>query len=300
MKQQGFTLLEVLVVLAIFGILLVSSAVVLGNLRGDSDLQAETRALARQLELARSRTIASEGAARYGVYVDTSATPHEYTLFQGDDYASRDSALDEIRVLRNTVEFSLVSFTGATPEEAVFDRIQGTTSQGGSAVLREKANPANARAVYVESSGAVTIDTSTVPNDNDRVKDSRHMHVYYTRMIDKVVEDIVLDFDSGVHIETIPIADHLSGGQIVWEGTVDVGGEEQTIKIHTHELNNGFDSQFSIHRDRRPNMNTKSLTIKVPGTVADPDNGTLIAYDAAGVITPGTSVYVTSASTTPQ
>lgn len=298
--MKGFTLIEILVTLTIFVILLASSVVALSVLRGGSDLQEEARGLQRVFELARSKTIASQGDTRYGVYIDKATSPHQYVLFQGQspafDYATRLTSEDKVYTLAETIEFGTVSYGGGI--EVVFDRIQGSTSDVGSAELRVKADPSNAQSVSMESLGVVEIGSGAIPNDNDRAKDSRHVHIDYTRIIDTAAEDIVLDFDSGAHIETIVIADHLSGGQIVWEGTVTVGADDQKLKIHTHQLNNGFDSQFSVHRDRR--FNTKSLTITVPGTVSDPDSGTLIQYNASGTVTPGSSVNVTSASTTLQ
>jgi hypothetical protein len=62
----------------------------------------------------------------------------------------------------------------------------------------------------------------------------------------------------------------------------------QTLKIQTHQLNGGAglnETKFSIHRDRR--FNDRALSISL-----NADIGTLIQYDAAGVITPGTSAYV--------
>lgn len=295
--MRGFTLIEILLVLAIFGVLLVSSVIALGSLRGGSDLQAEARGLSRVLELARNRTIASEGDARYGVYA-TSTNPHRYILFRGDDYASRVVAEDKVYELRETIEFDSISFGGAVPEEVVFDRIQGTTSQAGNAVLRVKTDPSDTTTVYVESSGNVEIGSSNPPTGGecvsaggDRVCDSRHMHIAYTRnpvINDTGTENIILNFDSGAKIETISIASNMAGGQIEWKGTVDVAGEDQTLKIHTHKFNDGFDSQFSVHRDRR--FNTKPVTI----TLSDDGTGTLIEYDGAGTITPGTSIYVTA------
>ncbi|HCM36673.1 MAG TPA: hypothetical protein DIS53_01935 [Candidatus Wildermuthbacteria bacterium] len=282
---KGLTLVEILVVFAIFGLLLGSSVVGLTVLRGGADLEAEARGLSRVLELARNRTIASEGAARYGVYVDTSVAPHRYVLFQGDDYLSRVS--EEVYQLRDTIEFGAVSFGGG--QEVVFNRIQGTTGNPGSAILRGKADPANARTVYVGSSGAVEIDSGAAPNDDDRVKDSRHVHIDYTRNppIDTATEELILDF--GTATEVIAISDYLAGGQIVWEGTIEVDGEEQKLKIHTHVLNSGFDSQFSVHRNRR--LNTKPLSITLSGDIT----GKLIEYAADGeIISGGESIYVSA------
>ena len=292
---RGFTLVEVLFALAILAFLLGSSTIALSVLRGDTDLQAEARSFQRVLELARNKTIASEGDARHGVYVDVGA--NQYVLFQGDDYASGVS--EGVFQLRDTIEFESASFGGG--QEVVFDRIQGTTSQAGSAVLRVKADSADIRTVSVEQSGNMEIGSGVPPVGGecdpagDRICDSRHVHIDYVgRAIDTALEEILLDFESnGTIDETILIVDHLSGGQIVWEGTIEGGGEDQKLKIHTHALNDvGWTTQFSVHRDRR--YNTKSLTISVPGTAAEPDSGTLIQYDAAGGVTPGTSVYVSA------
>jgi prepilin-type N-terminal cleavage/methylation domain-containing protein len=277
--MKGFTAVEILIVLAVFGLLLGSSMLALGPLRSGSDLQSEARAFQRVLEFARSRTIASEADARYGVYA-TSTVPHRYILFQGDDYDTRIVAEDEVYELHDTIEFESIAFGGGS--EVVFDRIEGTTSQAGNAVLRVKTEPASTT-VYVENSGAIELDDTQTPTDDDRQKDSRHMHVDYNGCaIITATQQILLDFDSnGTTDTTIVIADHLSGGQILWEDTV----QSQTLKIQTHQLNGGVGSnetKFSIHRDQR--FNTKALTIRLSG-----DIGTLISYDVNGIVTEGTS-----------
>lgn len=272
---------------AIFGLLAAVSMIAIGALRGGSDLQNEAQMFQRVLELARNRTIASEGDARYGVYVDVSTNPHQYVLFQGNDYATRQVNEDEVYTLGSTIEFASVSFGGGS--EVVFDRIEGTTSQSGNVVLRVKIDPTNIKTVYVESSGSVEINSSIAPTDDDRQKDSRHVHIDYNgRTIVTATEQILLDFGTTTH--TIVMQDYISGGQLVWEDSVNVDGQGQKLKIYTHQLNGGAGSnetKFSVHRDRR--FNTKALTIEIVGYA-----GTLIQYDAVGVITPGTSAYVSA------
>ena len=116
-------------------------------------------------------------------------------------------------------------------------------------------------------------------SDENRIKDSRHVHFDYSRVISTAAERLILtfDYDSSPIIQEIIITDNLQDGQIFWEG--------QNIKIQTHRLNNP-DTQFSVHRDRR--YNTKNLKIEISGD----SSGDLIRYQADGQTIKGNSIYV--------
>lgn len=285
-NREGFTLVELVVVM---GILIILGAVAIPTIfdfQKESALNDGAREIISTLSLAQSKTLASEGGERWGVYFTTSTSPHQYVLFKGGDFASRDTSFDEVSRVFGAVEFFEINFGGG--QEIVFDRITGETSQTGKVSLRLKDKPGKFRTVYVESSGRAGMSTSSV-SDDDRLKDSRHVHFDYGRQIATSTEKLILTFEGGV-IEEIVIADYVKQGEFFWEGEVEVGGEFQTLKIHTHRFNNP-DTQFSIHRDRR--YNNKSLDIDISG---DPDypalSPTLIRYDSAGVTTEGNSVYV--------
>ncbi len=88
-------------------------------------------------------------------------------------------------------------------------------------------------------------------------------------------------------MQSIPINQYLSLGQFDWSGTVDVGGTNQTIRIHTLRFNSP-DTQFSAHRDRR--FNDKALEITVSGD----GSGNVVQYSANGLTTNFTSIFVSN------
>ncbi len=284
--MKGMTLIELLVVIVILGVLIAIAIPVIYHFQRESDLNDNFEEIISILRLAQNRTLASEGASQWGVYFTTTTDPHQYTLFKGEGYATRVSSSDEIYKLSKRVEFLQIGLPG---EEVVFNRILGSTNQSGQVSIGLKSVPNKVRTVYIETSGVVQTATSSV-SDADRIKDSRHVHIDYTRSIATSTEKLILIFDKGEATETteeIIIADNLQAGQIYWEGEVDVAGEIQKLKIHTHRLNDP-DTQICIHRDRR--YNNKSLDIDITDDPApSPD---LISYTAEGATNKGHSQYV--------
>ena len=284
--NNGFTLIEILLVIAVFIILLTISVVALRPFQKQSDLQSSSQEIISALKRAQNRTLASENESTFGVFFDTSG---QYILFKGAVYGA-DPLADEVSRLPDSVEFSVVDLGGG--DEIVFDRLDGTTSQPGSITVRLKSSPSQIQVIYIDVLGIIETTSVTAPSDSARIKDSRHVHVDYKKIggIDTATESVILDFDSGVHLEVIPIASNLSGGQFSWEGEIDVAGEIQNIKIHTLTLNSGGgldETKFSIHRDLR--FNSKELDIRLSGD----GTGDIIQYDAANN-TIETSDYVFS------
>jgi len=288
-KSKSFTLIELLVIIGTMIILMALAAPAFRVFQKESDLNNSAEEIINTLRLAQNKTIASEGASQWGVYFDTSTSPHQYTLFKGENYASpRDTSFDEIRKLPKRVEIYEINLANGG-SEVVFDRIVGTTSHSGKISLRLKTDFTKTRSIYIENSGQVGLTSPTIPSDENRIKDSRHVHFDYFRPIFTFTEDLILTFtyDATTQTETIVIAENLKDGQIYWEREIDVGGSIQKLKIHTHRLNNP-DSQFCIHRDRRWNDKALKIEISYDGT------GYLIEYSADGLTTNSTSIYVSN------
>jgi len=278
----GFTLTELIVVIALALLLVALALPALRVAQKNSELESAVESLVSVLRLAQNRTLASEGASQYGVFFDTAASPDQYVLFKGASFAARDVSADEARVLPQSVEISVLTI----PESAVvFARVTGAVVNTGSVILRLVANPLQQESVYVSGSGTIQKTGALVASDENRQKDSRHVHVDYTgRTIATGTESVRLVFPSTTY--TIVIASNMQAGQIFWEGDVLVDGETQTLLIQTHVFNDVvLGTQFSIVRDK--SKNTKAVTIEISGDTT----GDLIRYDAAGATTQGNSLY---------
>ncbi len=280
--DKGFTIIELMVVITILVILLAMSVASVVLLVKNPPVNNASEEVINALKLAQNRTLSSEGNSQYGVYFNTTADPHQYTIFKGSSYASRTSSFDQTYPLSNTIEFYAINLGGGN--EVVFNRITGTTQNPGDISLRLKDDHSQTKTIYIDAFGNSSFNNSSAASDSARVKDSRHVDFTYSRVINTATENIILTFNGSTTV-TIPMSSYLNNGQFEWTGTTSVAGSNQTITIHTLRLNNS-DTQFSVFRDMR--FNNKTLTIQLS---AD-NTGTLAEYTANGSATDHHSIYV--------
>lgn len=282
-SESAFTLIEILIVVFILAVLGVISVPVYDAFLKSSDVDNGMQEFHIALRLAQSKTVSSENESQYGVYIDTAVSPNKYVIFKGASYATRDTAFDQPFWLSKTTEFSAISLGGGN--EVVFNRLTGYATQSGSVSVRLKADTSKIKTIYIAVAGVLSF-TAPAPITDTRLKDSRHVHFDYSRIIATGGETITLLFDNTVS-KVIPISTNMFGGQIDWMGTVSVGGVDQTVSVKTHRLNSQ-DTQFSIHRDGR--FNTKSLKVTISGD----NSGNLVLYSADGATTSFSSIYVSN------
>lgn len=157
--NSGFTLPELLVIVAILVILTGLAIPTFLHFREESDLNDSAEEIINTLRVAQNKTLASEGASQWGVYFNTSTSPHQYTLFQGSSYGSRTTSSDEIHKLPQTVEIYEISLWGGNT--ALFQRITGfasSTDQIGRVSLRLRTNLTKTRTIEIETSGRVGLE----------------------------------------------------------------------------------------------------------------------------------------------
>lgn len=143
-EQAGFTLLEVLLSVAILTILGALSIPVYQSFLGRNDLNNNTQAIVSTIRRAEQYASGSKNDSTWGVKVQ----PNLITLFKGSSFASRDVTYDETVTLPSTITAS-----GAL-SEVYFAKMTASPSTTGNFTLT--ANTNDTRTVSLNAEGLVT------------------------------------------------------------------------------------------------------------------------------------------------
>ncbi len=130
-SEKGFSLVELIVVITIIFIVTAAVVPIYGNLQSSSQLNETTSQAVQALRMARERSVSRYNNSRHGVKFDNISSPNKFVLYQGDSYATRDSAYDRETILAETM--SLVT-TGLSPagDEINFSMGLGAPDKTGS------------------------------------------------------------------------------------------------------------------------------------------------------------------------
>ena len=289
--MKSFTLVELLLMV---GILIILAAIAIPTFRSfqkEVDLNNSTEEIIATLRLAQNKTLASERASQWGVYFETTTQPHQYTLFKGENYAApRDSSFDETHKLPSAVEIYGIDLNGGN--EAVFNRVTGTVNPSGSLSLKLKDDLTKNKTVYIEEAGRVSLTSPSIPSDDDRSKDSRHLHFDLGWSIQDA-DTLKFQFvgPEPDQIETVSMADYFNAGktEFNWDNLnapFVVNGDNQIFQIHTHSL-----SLLCIHRDRANGNNTEEVIIYI---VEGATEKNIVRYlaNAEGTAVQGPHVFI--------
>lgn len=103
--HKGFSLLEMLLSVAIIGILAGLSAPVYGNLQIKNDLDVASTTTVQTLRRAQILSCASDGDSTWGLHIESG----KIILFKGSTYSGRDTSYDEIFDMSNNITPSGIS-----------------------------------------------------------------------------------------------------------------------------------------------------------------------------------------------
>ena len=145
--RKGFTLLELIVVMAVMSILLVISLTSLYSLNTSQAFKQDVIAVVSALRQARALTIASYDNSQYGVHVETSRA----VLFKGNSYSVSDPE-NVTYPLHQFVQVNVVLTGGEN--DVIFQRLSGNTTQSGTITMFPEDNSASS-VINIFSTGII-------------------------------------------------------------------------------------------------------------------------------------------------
>ncbi len=149
--MRGFTLAEIVIVMAIFSILAVSLLFLdLNNFRGDS-FRAEVTTIGTLLQTARANSLNNIDQAPHGVAFFPFDYPHSYVLFEGESYGLRDATRDQVFDASYPILFAATA-----PTEVVFSQLSGDAPIT-SISMKDSQRPAvPSRFITINSEGGIS------------------------------------------------------------------------------------------------------------------------------------------------
>jgi len=146
MKNRGFTLIEIIVVLAIGAFLTGFVALSFSKVNEHEVLNTNSDLIVSILNEARSMTLSSVGDTGYGVHFDTD----QVVLFRGTSYSSG-AATNLPTTLNSRVALRNISFGGGN--NVVFNRLTGATAQSGTLQIYLKSATTTYKTISVSGTG---------------------------------------------------------------------------------------------------------------------------------------------------
>lgn len=147
----GFTLLEILMVVAIMGILVTIIITSFSTLNKAQALDKSARQGASILNQARMLTLSSKEDSVYGVHFESS----EITLFKGGSYSSNDPD-NIISPLNSIVSITNINLSGGGVD-VIFGRLTGNTNTPGTVTFSLDSSTAT-KTISVSGTGLIEIE----------------------------------------------------------------------------------------------------------------------------------------------
>ncbi len=144
---KGFTLVEILIVLALAGIITLIVAGAFSKATGREALDKETAIILSLLEQARNQTLSAKNASVYGVHFEASKA----ALFASSTYSSS-SASNVVEPMNPLVAISAIALVGGG-SEVVFKRLTGETAQSGTVTISLLASSTQTKIITIFATG---------------------------------------------------------------------------------------------------------------------------------------------------
>lgn len=145
--MKGFTLIEILLALAIVALLAAVGINSFSNFNAQEALQIETDKIVSLLARARSQTLSAKDGRAYGVHFEERTA----ALFRGGSYHASDAGT-VTQTLHSAVQISSIALSGGG-SEVVFQKLTGATAQSGTVTLALVRNPGMTQVITIAATG---------------------------------------------------------------------------------------------------------------------------------------------------
>lgn len=244
-KKNGFTLVEIVVAMAIFAII-ISIAIVTGRSFSDTvNLSNSEKIIGTNLKVAKTRSINALNDTNYGVHFES-----DYIIiFAGSTFNVSDST-NEIVDLPDDVEIYNISLAEGG-SDLVFSRLTGTTNNFGTVEIRNTKNLSETRQIVINQEGQIdhrAFQTSLA----SPIVNARHIHYDLGWNIE---DSTTLRLEwVGITTNDTDATTYFNADKSVfdWYGTTMVDGAPQTLRIHGW-LDGSNNTILCIIRDQTEN-----------------------------------------------
>ena len=139
-KSNGFTILDLIITIAIFSIILSTVFVSLANFFNSNSLELMGTEMIHVIRKARSNSVNNLNDSNWGVYFNNADPENpDFIFFKGLSYESRDMDFDEIHELENSIIYQSIVLSGSG-NEIVFEKNTGNALNIGTIEITQSNN----------------------------------------------------------------------------------------------------------------------------------------------------------------
>ena len=147
--QKGFSIIEILIVIAIFAVIIAIVVSTFSRFNNNQSLSGAVGEIMSTLNEARANTLASYDNTAYGVHFQID----KIVLFKGGAYSSSDPNNEDV-ILSSKISISDISLAGSG-SDVVFKRLTGKTDQSGTVTLSLISDTSKSETIIIQISGII-------------------------------------------------------------------------------------------------------------------------------------------------